>query len=264
MPSLGLGLGLNRNQGIVLDPDALAWAQAVVSAGSSVPFAVVNAVSNFIKSCKADPSPNVGVSNWDAMKSVQLLAGPDTFAGLAVPLKGPAPTFFNFVGADYDPADGLAGDGSTKYINSNYSNSADPQNNQSLWVYATTIGTGGFIGAGASTTGTSYLTAASSRSQSATAFARTVTLPGTVGVSRSESGSYNSFYDGADHTVTQDSETPLGANVYVFATRANAGTAATNISNHGIAAYGIGEAVGLTALDSRLTTLMAVIAAAHQ
>lgn len=264
MPSLGLGLGLDKSQGVILAPEAVSWAAAVVAAGSSAPDSVVFAVSEFVKGCQADASPNAGVSNWDAMKVVQLLAGPDTFAGIAAPLKGDAATFNNFVSGDYDPATGLLGDGSTKYVDTNRAHTTDPQNNFSAWVYATEVGTSGFFGSGSGANGTTLVTNLSSRCRNDTATVRTVSSAGLVGVSRSASGSYNDFYDGSNTAVSQTSQSPFNGPFFVFATRPNNNVGASNYGNHRIAVYGIGEAVNFDLLMPRLSTLMAAIAAAHQ
>ncbi len=73
------------------------------------------AVDDFVIGMKADGA-------WAAMNTVVLMAGPRTLAGALVPLKGTAPTQFNFVGSDYVRGTGLKGNGSTKYIDTNLVN----------------------------------------------------------------------------------------------------------------------------------------------
>lgn len=271
MPSLGLGLGLDKSQGLILAPEAVSWAAAVVAAGSSVPASVVFAVSEFVKECQADASPNAGVNNWTAMKSVQLLAGPATFAGISAPLKGVAPTFFNFVGGDYNPATGLLGDGSTKYINTGRNNNADPQNNSGAWCWVTAVNDTSairyYIGSIPTAGGlTRILTNQTTgdiftrvNDTSSNELAGSGGATGFLGVSRAVSGSYTRRVGGSNSTVTQASSTAGAGNLVIFGN----GTLSSNFGNGRIAAYGIGEAVDLTALDARLTTLMAAIAAAH-
>jgi hypothetical protein len=119
----------------VSDSDAEAYLQAVETAdGNFLEAAVRTAVNDFVVGCKAD-----GI--WAAIKASCILAGARTLTGALVPLVGAAPTSFNFVDGDYDRKTGLAGDGSTKYLDSNRSNSADGQNNQHVAVYQTVLGT---------------------------------------------------------------------------------------------------------------------------
>jgi hypothetical protein len=76
---------------------------------------------------------------WDALKASCILCGARTLAGALVPLAGAAPTNNNFVDADYNRETGLKGDGSTKYLDSNRANNADPQDDQHVCVYASAL-----------------------------------------------------------------------------------------------------------------------------
>ncbi len=108
------------------DADALVYIANVEAAdGAALSVKVKRAINRFVRRCKRDASPVSGVSNWSALKASCLLAGPATLSGALVPLKGPAPTNFNFVGGDYDPLLGPLSNGSTKYLGSNYNNNAD-------------------------------------------------------------------------------------------------------------------------------------------
>lgn len=115
-----------------LDPDAAAYIAAVEAAdGQSLEGGVKTAYDAFIRGCKSD-----GI--WDAIKASCILAGARTLNGALVPLRGNAPTSFNFVSGDYDRKTGLVGDGATKYLSSNRNNDDDPQNSKHLSVFRTT------------------------------------------------------------------------------------------------------------------------------
>lgn len=276
MPSIGLGLGLDKSQGLILAPEAVAWASAVVTAGSSVPASVVFAVSEFVKGCQADASPNAGVNNWTAMKSVQLLVGPATFAGISAPLKGVAPTFFNFVGGDYNPATGLIGNALNKYLNSERNNNADPQNNKSMGVWSNSAPTTGAArtymgcGDGSGTDGQSLFSRSGTSPANLNGVLNCDTFSGTGNgadtgffvFQRIASGEFTKFVNGVSTTFSVASQTPLAGNIFVFGSN-NSGSVIFPTDAR-LAFYFIGEGVSRTALNNRLTTLMAAIAAAHQ
>jgi hypothetical protein len=88
------------------------------------------AINTFVKGCKTD-------GTWDAIKACCIMAAWDGLDGALYPLKGTAPTNFNFVSGDYNRETGLVGDGSTKYLDSNRNNNADPQNSQHMALYIT-------------------------------------------------------------------------------------------------------------------------------
>ena len=85
------------------------------------------AINNFVIGCKQD-----GI--WNAIKASCILSGARTLAGALVPLVGTAPANNGFIGigTDYVRKTGLVGDGSTKYLDSNRNNNADPQNSKHL------------------------------------------------------------------------------------------------------------------------------------
>jgi hypothetical protein len=115
------------------DPDAQAYLQAVEAAdGQALEFEVARAIDNFVLGCKAD-----GI--WNAIKASCILAGARTRLGALTPLVGTAPTSFNFVDGDYNRKTGLVGDGSTKYLDSNRNNNADPQDSKHLFSYFTQV-----------------------------------------------------------------------------------------------------------------------------
>jgi hypothetical protein len=222
---------------------------------------LVNSFDAFIKGCKED-------GNWNAIKTGCVMAGWNGLAGALTPLKDGAPTNFNFVSGDYNRKTGLVGNGSTKYLNSNRNNNADPQNNFSLSVYTTvagdTVTSGNSIAAGGTVSpansGACALgaTTGSSRNRSSALFTPADTgFIGFHGTSRNNSSSYNYRRLQSSQVVTQDSQTPFDGNVFVFA---NTGPSAW--SNVRLSFYHIGESVDLAKLDSRVTTLMSNIATA--
>jgi hypothetical protein len=87
-------------------------------------------LASFVKGCKND-----GI--WTAIKASCILAGARTLAGALVPLVGTAPTNFDglFDSGDYNRKTGLIGDGSTKSLDSNRNNNADPQNSKHVSAY---------------------------------------------------------------------------------------------------------------------------------
>ena len=238
-------------------PEATDYFARIATAGSSITTANKTAVNAFIVGCKSD-----GI--WTAIKSSCLLAGPDDLTGALVPLVGTAPTNVNFLSGDYSRTTGLVGDGTTKYLNSNRNNNADPQNNQHLAVRVTSANTTGgnssFIGNGLGDTGCSQIINSGgafnvrTRCQSAAISDQLSTgavITGTVAISRSSSSTYNVIQQsGVVTTVTTNSETPFSQNTVVFGRNLSAG------SNARISFYSIGESLNLALLDARLTTYM--------
>jgi len=257
------------------DPDAAAYIAAVEAADEAaspgvgaLETATKVAIHSFVKGCKAD-----GI--WPAIKASCILAGARTLNGALVPLVGAAPTNNNFVAGDYNRETGLVGNGSTKYLNTNRLNSADPQNNQHLAVYASTAANGTSIGAGATDTGTSGVgrrnavitNGAVLRSQNGgtppgTDIDKTDVqwLSGLAGISRSSSTSFAGRSGGTNKTFTVASQVPYSANIFVFGR--NSGGSLNDSASSRLAFYSIGESLDLALLDSRVTTLINAIGAA--
>lgn len=243
-----------------LDPDAEAYITAVETAdGQTLEDPVKTAINNFVLGCKAD-----GI--WAAIKASCILAGARTLSGALVPLTGDAPTNFNFVSDDYDRKTGLVGDKSTKYLDSNRSNTADPQNDSSLGVYVSEV---------AATGAPSFLLASSNTSPGATAIgynldtsvfyrnrntaaqldARIDVNGGFIGMSRSASTEYVARYQGTNTTYTQTSQTPNNRNVAVF----TEGEGLSYKTTARLAFYSIGESLDLAQLDTRVSNLITAI-----
>ena len=247
------------------DADANAYMSAVEAAdGQPLELATRLAITDFVVGCKAD-----GI--WTAIKASCILAGARTLAGALVPLVGTAPTNVGglFVSGDYNRETGLVGDGSTKSLNSNRNNNADPQNSQHLSVFISTQSTGAingnFIAAG------DFLIAGSSSLQTAASntnmFARsrnslgasyTAKVTGFFGKSRSTSASFDYRFSSTTGTTSSTSETPVNDNIFVF--KGNAATPSP--TNARLAFYSIGESLNLALLDTRVTTLINALSAA--
>ena len=250
----------------VQDTDAAAYIESVESAdGSFLEDPVKQAIDAFVLGCKSD-------SIWSDLKAACILAGAKTLAGALVPLVGSSPTNNNFVSGDYNRETGLKGNKSTKYLNTNRNNNADPQNDQHMSVYVSQLGTSfpaSYIGAGAPTSvgathfgDDSRYNSVFVRSQTSTGAqhptaTRSDSVPGHIGLSRASGSSYVYRADGVSATITQASQSPYNANISVF-TR----TDGTGICDVRLSFYSIGEATDLAKLDSRVSTLMTDIAAA--
>lgn len=250
---------------LVDDPDAIAYLAAVEAAdGQALESGVRLAVNAFVKGCKAD-----GI--WPAIKASCILAGARTLAGALVPLVGAAPTNNNFVSGDYDRKTGLVGNASTKYLDSGRANNADPQTSQHLAVYINGRATpsvavliGDFTSGQA---GSSYMydflqgsnRATVYASRNATEFSDGNASLGFKGMSRNASTSFVRRAAGSSNSETSTSNTPTTGNIHVF--RVN--RASNNLySDNRIAFYSIGEALNLTLLDARVTTLINALSAA--
>jgi hypothetical protein len=123
------------------DADALAYITAVEAAdGQALESGVKTAINDFVVGCKSD-----GI--WAAINQSYILAGARTLNGALVPLKGPAPTNFNFVSADYNRETGLKGNGTTKYLSTNRLMNAEAQDNRHIaLMFTSPISTGWMFG----------------------------------------------------------------------------------------------------------------------
>jgi hypothetical protein len=274
----GAKLNLAQTYVGIDDPDAAVYIAAVEAAdGQSLETATKVAIHSFVKGCKAD-----GIC--PAIKASCILAGARTLAGALVPLAGTAPTNVGglFVSGDYNRKTGLVGDESTKHLNSNRNNNADPQNSKHLAVYfgaalSSASATGrihmGVVAASFSQVGASAIftdqTGATVdsgryRANGATpAIIASGLATGLKAVSRSSSSEIISRQNTTNATTASTSETPVDANLFVFARNAvAAGSTVDSFSNARLAFYSIGESLNLARLDSRVTDLINAFAAA--
>jgi hypothetical protein len=254
------------------DPDAEAYIAAVEAADEAespgvgaLETATKVAIHSFVKGCKND-----GI--WPAIKASCILAGARTLTGALVPLAGAAPTNVGglFVSDDYNRKTGLVGNGSTKYLDSNRNNNADPQNSIHSAVYVSTPGSPStatqlYLGATATAgSGGGLSLGISSSQQFSRCRSSTATLVGSssavglAGVNRAISASYLHRVAGLSTTVNVASLSPTSSNILVF--REN--TVGINPTNARLAFYSIGESLDLALLDTRVTDLINAFAAA--
>jgi len=263
--SLGTMLGQSGVGGFTFtDSDAAAYAAAIaVADGQQLENGVKAAINALFAGLKTD-------GEWTSFSVLRCYAGPRTLAGCAVPLKGVAPTLVNFVSADINRKTGLIGNGTTKYVNHNYNNSANAQDNQQMWSYLTAAitnngATQAIIGAGQNQSGISHIGRVNAGS---TYFSRSQnTIVGTdiaigsgvglVGISRNNGASYQVHANGITQTNTNVSQSPFSANVFSFG-RNNSGLISP--SNLRAALDGVGN--GWTApanIEARIATYLAAI-----
>jgi len=255
---------------LILDADALAYITAVELADTqNLEFGVKRAINSFVIGCKVD-----GI--WNAIKASCILAGARTLNGALVPLVGTAPTNNNFVSGDYNRKTGLLGDGSTKYLDSNRSQTADPQNNHHLSCHVTTIGSGIVLGARAeassglgdsqlglgAASGWQFRSRISNFNTPAQGTRSTANATGFIALSRSSGSSVVSRLNSANETITSTSTTPLAGNIGVFARIRTDTSSVDAFSNPRLAFYSIGESLNLASLDIRVTQLINDIGAA--
>jgi hypothetical protein len=242
------------------DADVVAYVLAVEAAdGDRLEDGVISAYDSFITGCKSD-----GI--WTALKASCILAGARTLSGALVPLVGTAPTNANFVSGDYNRETGLLGNGSTKYLNANRNNNADPQNSKHLAGYISTNSTITANLLSSSTgIGASVLLEIPSTTQTRCIINGSNTLginrsiaTGFVGASRPNSTQMITRQSGSSITHTYSSAPPLNSSIGVFSRAASAAA----VSNGRYSFYSIGEHLDLALLDTRVSTLMTALAAA--
>ena len=232
-----------------MDPDAAAYITAVETAdGQALEEKVKIAIDNFVLGCKAD-----GI--WDAIKASCILAGARTLNGALVPLAGTAPTNYNFVAGDYNRKTGLKGNGSTKWMDTNRSATADPLLNCHASTYVTS-GTVGLASLGGTTTGAVVLVhgnpvAGRMRNNAFTTSSIDGTPPSFVGFSRTLSTGFNARSGNTTQflTATANNNPSIGN----FATHRFIGP---NYYTTRLAFYSIGESLDLALLDARVTDLI--------
>jgi hypothetical protein len=245
------------------DPDAAAYLRAVEAAdGQALETPVKTAVDDFFRGTKAD-----GI--WDAIKASCILCGARTLAGALVPLASAAPTNNNFVDADYNRETGLKGDGSTKYLDSNRANNADPQDDQHVCVYASALpdtpGGQFLFGSGGAEIGATHqalgfaIDQVATRSRNQTGVTNGATLTtGLYGLSRANATQYVVRHSGVSFINVQASQSPTTTNIHIF--QRNDATPFKTTAR--VAFYSIGESLDLAALDARVTALVTAIGAA--
>jgi hypothetical protein len=246
-----------------LDQDAAGYIQRVESAdGQRLEAGVRRAIDAFVRGCKYD-----GI--WTAIKASCIMAGARTLSGALVPLVGAAPTNFNFVAGDYDRKTGLKGNASTKYLDTNRNNNADPQNSKHLATYvnqapsadAFLLSSGGSAVAGNATlsrTGGTWRGRVNVGVGATPLDSTVITSPAFVAVVRTASNAQTIMVNSVTASNTTASVAPNSLTVHVFA----APDPLTNRADSPIAFYSIGESLDPALLRGRVTTLINAIGAA--
>jgi len=242
------------------DSDVVNYIAAVEAAdGQSLESGVKLAYHNFIIGCKTD-----GI--WDAIKASCIMAGARTLAGALVPLKGTAPTNFNFVSSDYDRETGLVGDGSTKYLDSNYlipvlnvdncHGAAFLSSPPSAGVNRITMGnsSGDRHGFYSQSTGNGYRFACSTTSVYTVTSTGIINSIGVIGFNRNSASFYTARIAQTDYIASVPTNTSAIGDMFLFS-----GINGSFKSDARLSFYSIGESLDLALLDSRLTTLMSDI-----
>jgi hypothetical protein len=250
--------------GFNYDINASAYIDAVEAAddGQALETATRYAINDFVIGCKQD-----GI--WSAIKASCILAGARTLAGALVPLAGTAPTNFNFVSGDYNRKTGLVGNGSTKYLNSNRNNNADPQNSKHIAAYLssyTDFDNLSFAISSSSTAATNGVSQITLNGISDTIVGRAnstsnISLAAVygdsflAGVARNSSESITLRANSTTVTSSSVSQVPNNASMQIYGFSGN-------YSNPRLAFYSIGESLDLALLDARVTSLINAFAAA--
>jgi hypothetical protein len=229
--------------------------------GQQLEPAVRKAINDFVVGCKRD---NI----WNAIKASCILAGARTLAGALVPLKGTAPTNNGpFVSGDYNRETGLVGNGTSKYLDSNRNNNADPQDSNHNAVYLTERAglNSAYINHGVSGNGANTIFVSSnevdllfrSRNASSSTLSSGANSLDLIAVNRAASTGYSYRAGGSTTAVTQASQTPSAGNVTLYVR-----SDLTSYSDGRMAFYSIGESLDLALLDARVSALITAIGAA--
>jgi len=220
----------------------------------------ITAIDRFIKGCRED-----GI--YDDLNACCVMAGWDSLAGALTPLKGAAPT--NNGLSVYDRGVGIAGDGSSAYLDSNRANNADGQNDQHMSVFAADVNTYDtdrpYVGVGFVVAGSTYIATRAAdafvRNRSSTANTGLTQGPAgsLIAIDRSDASSFSYRQGGTSTGYLRDSQSPASGNIFVFSSN---GFSA--FSDATLSFYSIGSATDLAALDARVSTLMADLRAIEE
>jgi len=254
-------LPVNRITNRLFDPDARDYILRVEAAdGERLESQVRGAINAFVVGCKVD-----GI--WTAIKASCIMAGARTLSGALIPLSGTAPTNNNFVSSDYNRKTGLLGNGTTKSLNANRNNTADPQDNKHISAYCTTGNTrdaarvlistnlGTNIGACVINTTATVFNGRISYSSNPAAVTVSGVINGLQGASRNNSSTVDYYFNNSGGSIASISSAQNSSNTFIFSTPVPA-----NYSNARISFYSIGTSIDLALLDVRITALMNTLA----
>jgi hypothetical protein len=249
-----------------INPATNVWYNAVIAAGgagewgSTAASRASNKISldTLVKSLK-----DAGL--WINYK-YRVLAGTNTLAGGLNSGIGGTVSNVNFVAGDIDPLTGWIGDGSTKYLSTNWVGNSTSQDDFSVWCWVTSIGgdNQAFFGneSGAVAGGIQLTRQTPNfqvRTKHATGIAGpTAAVAGLVAISRNNGATSILRAGGSDTTITQASD-GNSANVLHYFARAGAIPTSARIS-----AFGVGPSMSpsqMTRLSDALATYHAQIVA---
>jgi len=239
------------------------------------------AINSFVELLKSD-------SIWSQVTGMGILAGARTLSGALVPLKGPAPTSFNFVLSDYTRFGGLSGDGQSKYIDTKIPFQSRPFGNSHYSVYMSKkvekgVTSNGAIIATSITTLSSqdfmrvtFNPTTSAASSDITAVIQNrvglglvqtlinANSPGFKGASRSSTNVAIFRANNTTFNVNRNISTPA-SNYNTFLYAGNSLVAGfplgipTDFNDVGLTFYSVGSGTNLELLESRVETLMQTI-----
>jgi hypothetical protein len=239
------------------DEDAGNYIQAVETADAqALEPATRKAINDFVIGCKQD-----GI--WTAIKASCILAGARTRLGALTPLVGTAPTPFGFVDANYDRKTGLVGDGSTKYLESNRNNNADPQDSKHVSVYLsekgnnnTVILSAGWINipgeTGLGWSSSMFATVNEGGWNPVASITYSGFATGLFGASRSISSAVAVRGNQTNATLSNNSQSPYNGGIRIY----RSSPPSDFTSSARLAFYSIGESLNLALLDARVTDLI--------
>lgn len=165
---------------------------------------------------------------------------------------------------------GLRGNGNDQYLDTNRAGNADPQNDFSMAVYASSLhqiiaNAGAYIGGGGVLTGARNIFRGFIAPNYAGNFSRNTTSTATIfqsepvpnrfiGSSRGASGSYVSTSGGINTTINVASQTPTTDSLLVFARGNGSNVDQLHVASR-LSMYAIGKDLDLADLDTRATAL---------
>ncbi len=253
----------------IYDADAADYLRRVEAAdGAPLERGIRVAINDLVVSLKND-------GTWGRLGAACILMGARTLSGALTPLVGPGPTNSNFVTGDYNRRTGLIGNGSTKTLNSNRAQNADPQDDVHMCVYATSVATttGGFpvyIGVGSGSAGDCHILVSNNavdvlarmRSATVDTFTGRATATGLIGFSRTQGHWFAATAGASSRQFARASQASRTESTRVFSSL-NLSTGVANLfSNARLSWYSIGRAVDLPALQARLDQFVAGVRAA--
>lgn len=250
--------------GAAYDTDAQTYITAVEAAdGQALETAVKDAINAFVVGCKID-----GI--WTAIKACCILAGARTLAGALVPLVGPTPSSFGFVSSDYSRTLGLTANANNKYFDSKIAHNSLPFADCHLAVWKSTTTTGDITAMLDTAIGVQDTTIADIRWQGMkpnnqnTAVGGNSLSAGLHGWSRASSTSvtYKRPESAAQTVSSPTTGSASSLNYWIFVTNLSNSYNGNYRNRAPISFYSIGNALSLTALNARVASLIAALAAA--